>query len=150
MQVGPHHSPADTALDSGIALRWQTGRVSDELTAWLRAEIEGDYGRARDLLDRRGAWPEPRREMHDAIADCEAKLAILNRLDTAKDRDRRSQAAFDAWKRSGLDDDQRPAFGVGSPFGDPVPQDIATLEWVARHLASGYRHRPGYKEKWKP
>ncbi len=52
--------------------------MSDDFASWLRGEIESDLGRARHILDVRGAWPEPRREMHDAIADCEAKLAILD------------------------------------------------------------------------
>ena len=49
-----------------------------EALAWLRQEIEGDLARARHILDVRGARPDPRREMHDAIADCEAKLAMLD------------------------------------------------------------------------
>jgi hypothetical protein len=52
--------------------------MGDAGVAWLREQIEGDRARAQHILDARGAHPDPRREMHDAIADCDAKLAILD------------------------------------------------------------------------
>lgn len=98
--------------------------MSDELTAWLRAEIDGDYGRARDLLDRRGAWPEPRCEMHDAIADCEAKLAIL-------------------------DEHWHAVNGFGRPIDKCRTCGTAYPCRTVRLVGRGYRYRPGYKEEWR-
>jgi Family of unknown function (DUF6221) len=97
--------------------------------AWLRAEIAGDLARARHILDKRGTWPEPRREMHDAIADCEAKSAILDECEKAL------QVA-----RTYRDGDGVLALACAKTWLDAV-----------RLLASAYRHRPGYPEgDWEP
>lgn len=97
--------------------------MSDDLAVWLRAEIRGDLGAARHILDVRGARPDPRREMHDAIADCEAKLAILD-------------------------------YHVSNNFEKyPECTHCAVEHWpcrTVRLLASGYRHRDGYRQGWKP
>lgn len=98
--------------------------MSDDLTTWLRGEIRGDLGSARHILDVRGARPDPRREMHDAIADCEAKLAIL-------DEHEPSEIAPDACRCC-----------KGS---------LAYPCRTVRLIGYGCRHRPGYREElWKP
>ena len=89
-----------------------------EAVAWLREQIDGDLARARHILDKRGAHPDPRREMHDAIADCESKLAIL---DEAAD--------------------------VADQYGEESLHGRIALHFVDL-LAGAYRHREGYARFW--
>lgn len=129
--------------------------MSGDLARWLQAQIEGDKALAEVLVS--GALVSPVwREMssgvldvgdhdpadhwagvwaagdsrltrfiasHDPraiIADCEAKLAILEYAEATSER-----------------------YGRES-----VPARIA-LQCVAV-LGSGYQHRPGYREEWRP
>jgi hypothetical protein len=122
--------------------------VSDDLTAWLRKEIEGDLGIARHILDMRGARPDPRREMHDAIADCEAKLAILDEhyILIRDDRDE-AYEEFSIIPRGGANQDRGCVTchyeAMGGVRGAGVCRTV-------KLLGTGYRHRPGYQEAWKP
>ena len=119
-----------------------------ELVAWLRREIEGDLGRARHILDVRGAHPGPRHEMHDAIADCEAKSAILDehyilwRHDTNE-----AYEDFSVVSIGAANQDHGCVtchyYGQGGVKGYGYCRTV-------RHLAAGYRHRPGYRPEWKP
>lgn len=99
---------------------------------WLRSEIESDLGRARYILDKRGAHPDPRREMHDAVADCEAKLAILDEHRPEQGRDESDgDLTLICWV---CVDDRM--------YGYPYPCKTVRL------LAAGYRHREGYAGHW--
>lgn len=99
-----------------------------EAVAWLREQIEGDFARARYILDKRGAHPDPRREMHDAIADCEAKLAILDEC--------LADASMDA------------ALENGDISTEEYVSAVVTGTIILRLLASAYRHREGYNRFW--
>lgn len=84
-----------------------------EIIPWLRTAIDNDLAAARAGND------DP-----DAIADCEAKLAILE--------------AWDAEFRN-MD-------------GRTVPADstLVGLSVAISLLAWGYHHRPGWKADWRP
>lgn len=141
--------------------------MSDDLTAWLRAEIEADKREANVKVIRKrweidpGSWATGtgiigedgrpvavaigdyaarhivRHGPLDKLADCEAKLAILGMHPPMP---------------GGLIDEM-PTTGTvcrrcsSGPMhlGEPYPCRTVRL------LASGYRHRDGYREEeWKP
>jgi hypothetical protein len=134
---------------------------ADEMTAWLRAQVEADKAAAGlaaregsvwtedDPLRRTGAIsslggpvvydegaPDEHQAEHrvgdprDAIADCDAKLAILD-----------EHGPFD------------PASEWLSAFcrrcGDLDSNRVAVPCRTVRLLASGYRHRAGWQEGWQ-
>lgn len=121
--------------------------LAAELTAWLRAEIRGDLDRARHILDMRGARPDTRVEMYDAIADCEAKLAILDehyilgRHDTNE-----AYEEFSVVSIGGADKDHGCVtchyYGQGGVKGYGYCRTVCLL-------ASAYRRRPGYRGVWE-
>ena len=135
---GPH-SPERTA--SG----WRHP-VSDGTAAitWLRQQIEGDLTRARHILDVRGAHPDPRREMHDAIADCEAKLEILcwHHILTSDDTD---YEEFSIYRFPSHPYD----FGCVCChyYAQGAVRNYGYCGTV-KALASAYRHREGYAGHW--
>ena len=117
-----------------------------EAVAWLRREIESDLGRARHMLDKRGAHPDPRREMHDAIADCEAKLAILDGHHIlSRDHVGENYDEFSVVSIGGANKDHGCVtchyYGMGGVKGHGIC-------WTVRYLASAYRHREGYARFW--
>jgi Family of unknown function (DUF6221) len=103
----------------------------DEMTAWLRDLLERDLAKSRSDAEqlrpsvREGYVFAPLLEAENRVADCESKLAIL-------------------------------AEHGGEHMCFENTHDGNTWGWywgdcrVMRHVASGYRHRPGYREKWKP
>jgi hypothetical protein len=152
--------------------------VSEDLTAWLRKQIESDLALARRVASRyvfpldngtpragQPFWPTPGAESAfrrwgdpDILAgldlvkafgpqwvtgDCEAKLAVLDAYESAVKRREQEQADYGAWVR-GEAPAERPQ------FNGPDPALIPGLEMAVRLLGSGYRHRPGYREEWKP
>jgi hypothetical protein len=72
-----------------------------------------------------------RHDPQNAVADCEAKLAILDEYAVA---------------RAVADEEQDKPGGVGGS----VLGCVKALERAVRHLGYGYRHRPGYRKEWKP
>jgi hypothetical protein len=143
--------------------------ASDELVAWLRAEIEADR-RDADVKIIREHWkidPDQwiagtgivneqgrpvavgigdyaarhivRHDPLDVLADCDAKLAILDELEAAQARHSAERADFAAWIRG-------EAPGRRPDFEGPEPGLIAGLERAVRLLGRGYRFRDGYRE----
>jgi hypothetical protein len=122
----------------------------DEMTAWLRAQVEADKAAAEAAtpgewaalddgvmsIEDEDQWPvgvtQSRRDREDrvhiaihdprdVVADCDAKLAILGRYER--------QAA---------------------KYGENCMEEDRAwiLASVVRLLASGYRHRDGWQEGW--
>jgi hypothetical protein len=102
---------------------------------WLRAEVEGDLGVARHILDKRGARPDSRLEMHDAIADAEAKLAIIGLCEPLLPPD-----------PADLAEDYQDGRDSGEIMRDEALADLAGD--VLALLADGYKHRPGWAGNW--
>lgn len=69
------------------------------------------------------------------VADCEAKLAIIDRCETLLPPD---PADLDEHYQDGRDDDER--------MRDEALADLA--DDVLALVADGYRHRPGWAEHW--
>jgi len=82
-----------------------------------------------------------RHDPRDVVADCEAKLAILDEHERAVSAARARKDAYTTWAL-GERLPPRPV-AVG-----PESKPIAGLEIAIRHVASGYRHRQGYAEHW--
>jgi Family of unknown function (DUF6221) len=85
-------------------------------------------------------------ERHDPLTEAaraDAVLAVLDALEDAVQRRTAEQADFGAWVR-GETTGKRPE------FPGPHPALIPGLELTVRLLATGYRHREGYKEEWAP
>jgi hypothetical protein len=130
----------------------------DEMTAWLRKEIEGDLGIARHILDVRGARPDARREMHDAIADGEAKLAILDLYAAtlalvekpAPAAQTHPEAVREHARLYGIPEETAAATLISARDYLDAKRELAVLGPVVRLLATGYRHREGYREEWAP
>lgn len=131
--------------------------MSDDLAVWLRRQIEARRALARDTtsLGNAEVWTEPTsgvlvtgdgseaghwdgtwamgdstltrlmaaNDPHDTIARCEAELAILD-----------------------LYEEQAAKAGMNS-----MEEDRTWMLWrVISLLGAGYRHRPDYREEWKP
>lgn len=83
-----------------------------------------------------------RHDPQNVIADCDAKLAIIdNYADTTHIRDEaaeRIRAAGDHPAAEDLD------------TWDRAQREIPVMEHWVRLLAQGYRHRDGYREEWRP
>jgi hypothetical protein len=148
--------------------------VSDDLAAWLREQIGARLALARaancgpwreDGMAIRGSAPEyaasigeplvvkhtwPQESGHivandprDTIARCDAEIAVLDELEGARAALRLECDDYGAWVR-GETSGPRPA------IPGPSPMLIPGLERAVALIASGYRHRPGYREEWKP
>lgn len=115
----------------------------DEMVTWLRQQIEGDRALAVTAVLARHA---PR----DSIADCDAKLALLALIETLPHLyldDDPFYSCSQALNPRG-DDDQPGCIDEGRA-GRPC--DCGRDRRVRRMtsiLASGYRHRDGWKEEW--
>jgi hypothetical protein len=117
--------------------------MSDEAAvAWLRQVIEGDKARWQDpvmcaALD----------EIRDRIADCEAKLGLLDEhyILAAGDQNP-AYEDFSVYYRSPSDDCD---FGCVCChyYAQGAVRNFGYCRTV-RLLASGYRHREGYAEHW--
>jgi len=79
----------------------------------------------------------------DTIARCDAELAILDELAAATARRKAEAADYGAWAAG-----DAPA--VRPAFSGPDVKLIEGLERAVRLLGWGYRHRPGYREEWRP
>jgi len=115
-----------------------------ELVSWERENDEPESARVRESDLPVAIVNDGRREAdhirrHDprfAVADCEAKLAIL---------DEHTHAPADLDSEGSADFGCRTCHMVHDEF-------TAAAGWckTVRLLASGYQHRPGYQEEWKP
>lgn len=90
--------------------------------------------------------------MHDAIADCEAKLGILGEHYILTKDDR-----TEAYEGFSVYGDSRTAHVYDQDFGcvtchyysQGAVKGLGYCRTI-RHLASGYQRRPGYREEWRP
>jgi hypothetical protein len=112
--------------------------TQSDLEAWLRATIEGDKALAEavedpaeismgaEFVDNCGSDEAAehirRHDTRDTIARCEAELALLDDFEEAK--------AY---------------YGkhISAPAGE-----LHGLRSAVERIASGYRHRPGFKPEW--
>lgn len=121
------------------------------LFAWERENCEAERERVREadmpvaLVNngRREADHIRRSDPRDAVARCEAELAVLDELEAARKRMASEQADYGAWVRG-----QAP--GERPRFDGPDRSLIPGLERAVRLIGSGYQHRPGYLEEWRP
>lgn len=106
-------------------LLWHQPRAPD-LVTWLRVQIESDLGEWHEPHFRAARDRESDHryfEARERVAQLEAALAIL-----------------DLYKKQ-----------AAKEFSNAMEEDRTwVLAPVVRLLASGYRHRPGYREEWKP
>ena len=115
--------------------------AADDMLSWLRNVIEGDKAAAE-----RATPPPPfvltedadhlmRQNPRDTIARCEAELAMLDKLPPVLSRL--------GWIAEGE--------GQGAPHpgrpGEYMAED-AVADYFVKLLASGYRHRPGFRPEW--
>jgi hypothetical protein len=103
---------------------------------WLRTEIAGDLARAQYLLDKLGGRRASRHEMHDAIADCEFKLALLDLHHPVTE----DYLDGDGQDRSSSECDEC------DPAGSADNWPCRTI----RLLAGAYHERDGYGRLWGP
>lgn len=158
------------------------------MAAWLRAEIEADRRTADVKIIREHwridpeLWVEGtgimgeraapvavcngdyaanhivRHDPLNALADCEAKLAILDLYAATRalvDRPppaaaRHPAAVKEHARMYGIPEAQAAATLVSARDYLDARRELAVLEPVVRLLASGYSHRAGYREEWKP
>jgi len=133
--------------------------ASDDLAAWLRAEIEADK-RAASVKVIRLRWtadPEPWEAAATGIVDEQGgpvaavigdyaarhilrqqPLSTIARCDAELAILRERDAAADMFG------------GARGPDGGGVFGALRALDHAVRLLADGYRHRDGYREEWKP
>ncbi|MCC5574513.1 hypothetical protein IMZ11_02520 [Microtetraspora sp. AC03309] len=130
-----------------------------ELIAWLRATIEGDLAKARDVVQPDDQWYTARDLFEEApcvdwdegefltlytpgvvIARCEAELAEIDAI---------MAMPHYAW-------DGRSEYGCPMLDPDAYAGPVCTcgrdaiVNRLLRIKASGYRHRPGWQEGWAP
>lgn len=99
--------------------------ASDEMVAWLRAVILADKERWWAF---RATFAVGGGSLGlDAIARCEAEVAILDEYEARHN---------DVILMLGPDCERQ--------------REWAGLRLAVRLLGSGYQHRPGYREEWKP
>jgi Family of unknown function (DUF6221) len=112
-----------TELSSGVLM---TCRPDDP-----QARLDGLHPLGDSTLTRLMEANDPR----DTIARCEAELAILDEHATKVYRGAVSMFLDDYWCQT-----------------CDVPGDQPARTWcrTVRLLASGYQHRPGYQESWRP
>lgn len=101
--------------------------MSDDLVTWLRERIESDLSewRVREahfLAGREREGDYHYFEARERVARCEAELAILDLYEQQAAKDNNAMEEDRTW----------------------------LLARVVRLLATGYRHRTGYREEWKP
>lgn len=117
--------------------------MSDDLVTWLREQIEAD----RDWADarlRRQMSDRYRWEVWEKAARASAELAILDEHQPVPLSETHDGCVICvSWADS-------PAhLGGETEFGIALPESFPCR--TVRLLASGYRHRPGYREEeWKP
>lgn len=119
------------------------------IAAWLRKQAKGDLAEQRRLVEayapnveREGDWLLFRAQ--ERVAACEATLAVLTAWRAAVDQHAKDQAEFGRWVL-GMSVPEAPRRKPGTE-----PYVIPGLEMAVRLLASGYRHRDGWQEAWKP
>lgn len=105
-----------------------------EALAWLREQITWWLDYARTNAARRPITSMRSHEMRNLIADCEAKLTILDLWQEAS----RSRWDLPEGVAEGRDPDER--------MRDDAVAD--TLDEVVSLLAAGYRHCEGYDRYW--
>lgn len=79
----------------------------------------------------------------DTIARCDAELAVLDEYTGALARRAAEAADYAEWIAGTAPEDT-------PRFPGPHPATIPGLERAVRHLATAYRHHPGYQEQWGP
>jgi hypothetical protein len=102
--------------------------MTGDLTAWLRRMTETDLGEWREREAHFLAVREREGDYHyfealERVAQLEAELAILG-------------------EHASNDFEKYPECARCAVEAFPCR--------TVRHLGSGYRHRPGYREEWKP
>lgn len=115
------------------------GSGEEGAVEWLRIQVEADLDRFGWIKDHAGslavAFEEAQvAEARQRVADCEAKLAILDLLEDQLERDPRENDGYS----EGRDDGE-------------IKRDEALADFagdVLSLLAQGYRHRDGYAEHW--
>jgi Family of unknown function (DUF6221) len=127
--------------------------VSDDLVAWLRPKVEADLTGWRERETHFRAVREREGDYHyfearEQVARLEAQLAILDehyilwRHDTSETYEEFSVVAVGS-----ADKDHGCVtchyYGMGGVKGYGYCRTV-------RHLGAAYRHRPGYREEWKP
>lgn len=108
--------------------------MDDDFAVWLQRQIEADLSEWREQeaaflrdVEREGDWLYFK--ARERVAHCEAELAIL---DACNSQVREATLQAD----------------IISTEEYVATEAIGAL--VVRLLGSGYRHRPGYREEWKP
>jgi hypothetical protein len=110
-----------------------TGMSSEEgPVGWLRAQVEADLRMKRALLSSQS--PFTRKDAKFRVADCEAKLAVI---DLCEGQIARGERPEGRWSE-GRDDDEI--------MRDEAVAELA--EEVLDLMAEGYRHRDGWAEHW--
>ena len=136
-QVNPEHIPASNEVSAALGLDSEEAPCGwVQVVAYDRLNTEPPERDSRDstapvvLADsgRRAFEHIVRHDPRNEAARCEAELAILD------------------WFEYVLSDAPQ-RFGEDSPV---VTATRAHGREVARLLAMGYKHRPGYKEGWAP
>jgi hypothetical protein len=136
-QVNPPKDPASTAISEAI------GQEPEYSCGWVQIVVyereigdppEEEYrepGSVAALADigRRQFDHIIRHDPRSVVADCEAKLAILDAHDKAEH--------------------YCPIPVLPSVHGQRWTPEEGPC-WTVLLLADGYRHRPGYREEWKP
>jgi hypothetical protein len=127
--------------------------VSDDLTAWLRRIIGPEMASERERAAHFESVAEREGEYHwfearENAARLEAELAILDEhyILTRDDRDE-AYEEFSIIPRGGANQDRGCVTchyeAMGGVRGAGVCRTV-------KLLGTGYRHRPGYQEAWKP
>jgi Family of unknown function (DUF6221) len=147
-QVNPEHIPASDQVSAALGLdREEAPYGWVEIVAYDRLNNEPPERDGRDstapvmLVDsgRREFDHIIRHDPRNVIADCEAKLAILEMYTSTLILVEHPQV-----------------MGEGHPFAGKISaqdyldakRELAVLRPAVVALASGYRHRPGYREEW--
>lgn len=97
--------------------------ASDELVAWLRAEIDADRDDAAHRLRLSRMTAAHRAKLIEKLDRAQAELAVLGLYE---------RQAAKQWENC-MEEDRMWVLGP-----------------VVQLLASGYRHREGFKEEWLP
>jgi hypothetical protein len=144
--VNPPEHPESPAVTA--AIREPPGSSCGWVPLWVRDQVTGeppdDYTSGVAVLAELGRREFDHVRLHDPrteAARAQSALAVLDELAAARARKAAEDADFAAWA-SGESTGPRPG------FEGPSPALIPGLERTVRLLASGYRHRDGYREAW--